>query len=442
MSTALPRIDDRQRRARLGRRHRLAGASRSADVVTVAGDLAGLHGSDPASVFLSARARLRRPGGTVAALESALYEERTLIRTLCMRRAMFVVPLDLVPVVQAAVTDALVPGERRRAARMVEDAGIAADGAEWLAAMEAETLAELAARQEATGAELSSAVAGLNHQVPVGEGKTWAGTVGMTSRVLFLLATEQRIVRGRPKGSWTSSQYRWSPIEAWIPGGVPALPAEAARAELARRYLAAYGPATTADLKWWTGWTLGQARSALAAVGAVEVALTGEAASPGRRLGGQGGAGGRRDTAAAASPASAGGAAASPASAAGAADDTAWVLPDDLEPVPTPRPWVALLPSLDPTTMGWQRREWYLGGHGPALFDRNGNAGPSVWADGRIIGGWAQRRTGEVVFDLLEDAGSETAAAVAEAAGELETWLGSMRITPRFPTPLQRSLAD
>jgi len=102
---------------------------------------------------------------------------------------------------------------------------------------------------------------------------------------------------------------------------------------------------------------------------------------------------------------------------------------------------VALLPALDPTTMGWQQRGWYLGGHGSALFDRNGNAGPTVWADGRIIGGWAQRRTGEVVNRLLEDTGKETAIAVAEAAAGLEDWLGPMRITPRFPTPLQKSLA-
>ena len=396
MAAGLRTIDDRERRARLGRRHHLAGPARAGDVVTVAGDLVGLHGSDPATVFLAARARLRRPQDTVAALEAALYEDRTLVRTLCMRRTMFVVPLDLVPVVQAAVTDALVPGERRRAARMIEESGIADDGAAWLAAMEAETLAELVARKEATGAELSKAVAGLNHQIPVGEGKTWAGTIGMTTRVLFLLATEQRIVRGRPKGRWTSSQYRWSPIEAWLPGGVPTMAADAARAELVRRYLTAYGPATTADIKWWTGWTVTQTKAALSAVGAVEVALAG---------------------------------------------GSAWLLPDDLDPVRSPAPWVALMPSLDPTTMGWQQRAWYLGHHGPALFDGNGNAGPTVWADGRIVGGWAQRRTGEVVHRLVEGTGGETASTVAQAAAELEAWLGPMRITPRFPTPLQKELS-
>ena len=430
MGTNLSCIDDAQRRARLGRRHHLAVASRAADVVTVAGDLAGLHSSDPASVVLAARARLRRPAGAVAALESALYEDRTLVRTLGMRRTMFVVPLDLVPVVQAAVTEALVPGERRRAAKMVEGAGIAADGAVWLAAMEAETLAVLADGKELTGAEVSKLVEGLNHQIPVGEGKTWAGTVGMTTRVLFLLATEQRIARGRPKGSWTSSQYRWSPMETWLPGGVPRMPAEAARAELARRYLATYGPATTADLKWWTGWTLGQTRAAVAAAGAVEVALAGAVEGPGQR--GRPAAG--RPPAAAAAGTGRKGSGAEPAA-------TGWILADDLGPVPTPKPWVALLPSLDPTTMGWQERGWYLGPHGPALFDRNGNAGPTVWADGRVIGGWAQRRTGEIVFELLEDAGQETATAVEAAAADLGAWLGPMRITPRFPTPLQKSLA-
>ena len=78
------------------------------------------------------------------------------------------------------------------------------------------------------------------------------------------------------------------------------------------------------------------------------------------------------------------------------------MLADDVEPAGDPGPWVALLPALDPTPMGWQQRDWFLGPHGPALFDRSGNIGPTVWVDGRIVGGWAQRRDGEVAVRLLE----------------------------------------
>jgi hypothetical protein len=101
----------------------------------------------------------------------------------------------------------------------------------------------------------------------------------------------------------------------------------------------------------------------------------------------------------------------------------------------------ALLPGLDPTPMGWQERSWFLGPHAPPLFDRTGNIGPTVWWEGRVIGGWAQRPSGEVVCRLLEDAGSAAAAAVEAEAARLASWLGAARVTPRFRTPLERELS-
>ena len=69
-------------------------------------------------------------------------------------------------------------------------------------------------------------------------------------------------------------------------------------------------------------------------------------------------------------------------------------------------PWAALLPGLDPTAMGWQERDWYLAPDlRSALFDRSGNVGPTVWWDGRVVGGWAQRASGEVVWRLLDTDG-------------------------------------
>ncbi len=120
---------------------------------------------------------------------------------------------------------------------------------------------------------------------------------------------------------------------------------------------------------------------------------------------------------------------------------TGVALADDLEfPVDAP-PVAALLPALDPAPMGWQSRSWYLGPHTPQLFDRTGNIGPTVWWAGRVVGGWAQRASGEVVFRLLEDVGADAEAAVVAKAVALEAWLGSFRVTPRFRTPLERELS-
>jgi hypothetical protein len=101
---------------------------------------------------------------------------------------------------------------------------------------------------------------------------------------------------------------------------------------------------------------------------------------------------------------------------------------------------VALLPSLDPTAMGWKERSFYLGQHGAQLFDRSGNIGPTVWSDGRVVGGWAQRADGEIRFRLLEDTGGETRDRVEAAAAELAGWLGDVRFGAKFPTPLEREL--
>ena len=116
-----------------------------------------------------------------------------------------------------------------------------------------------------------------------------------------------------------------------------------------------------------------------------------------------------------------------------------YVLPDDLGPTDPIEPWAALLPSLDPTTMGWFERDWYLGPYRAELFDTSGNAGPTVWWDGRIVGGWRQSDSGEVVVQLLEDVGAEGLGAVEEEAARLTDWFAGTRVLPRFPSPLSKA---
>ncbi|TQM78001.1 winged helix DNA-binding protein [Saccharothrix saharensis] len=112
------------------------------------------------------------------------------------------------------------------------------------------------------------------------------------------------------------------------------------------------------------------------------------------------------------------------------------------DPVPDPEPWAALLPALDPTPMGWQARDWYLPArHRPRLFDTAGNVGPTVWWNGEVVGGWAQRADGEVVWHLLHDVGADAEAAIAREADRLTSWIGGVRVIPRFRTPLEKELA-
>ena len=129
-----------ERRARLAVRHHLAPGARTDDPVTIAEGVVALHATDPSTVFLSTAARMATPG--VEPLQRALYDDRRLVRTLCMRRTMFVLPVPMVPVVQAACTDALVPGERKRTLAMLEQDGVP-DAAAHLHALEMETLAAI-----------------------------------------------------------------------------------------------------------------------------------------------------------------------------------------------------------------------------------------------------------------------------------------------------------
>jgi hypothetical protein len=106
-----------------------------------------------------------------------------------------------------------------------------------------------------------------------------------------------------------------------------------------------------------------------------------------------------------------------------------------------PRPkFVRLLPSLDPTTMGWKQREWYLGAHEAQLFDRNGNAGPTVWVDGRIVGAWAVRKSGEIAWELVESIPAARITEIDAEAVALREWLEGTIVSPRFTSPLHNSI--
>lgn len=265
MSRSLPLVTAAERRNRLGRRHRLAPTARAATVAQAADAVVALHATDAATVYLSARARLAEGGPS--AIERALYEDVSLVRLLSMRNTLFAVSAELAPYVDSSTARGIAAKERRTLLKHLAEDGQGLD-ADWLAAAEAAALDALDAAGASTGSQLSAAVPTLRQKITIGRGKKYEAETGVATRVIRLLAADGRIRRDRPRGSWTSSQFRWVHTRPW-----PAVPAPEAHAEIARRWLRAYGPATEADLKWWTGWTLTEVRKALAAVGPEEVRL-------------------------------------------------------------------------------------------------------------------------------------------------------------------------
>src|SRR5918999_3046549 len=264
-----------ERRARLAGRHRLAPGHRAADVVEAAWSVVCLHGTDPATVYLSAWARVEAMD--VDAVGGALYRERSLVKHLAMRRTLFVFPRATLGAAQAGASERVADTERRRLVRDVERARLHADGERWLQEACAEVLAALAGGREATSTELRREIPLLEGSMTYGEGKSWGGRISIGPRVLTVLSAAGQVVRASNAGAWFTSRPRWALMEAWLGELLEAPPAAEGVGALVAAWLLAFGPGTAADLKWWLGSTVKAVRVALADVGAVEVDLDGQA---------------------------------------------------------------------------------------------------------------------------------------------------------------------
>ena len=189
---------------------------------------------------------------------------------------------------------------------------------------------------------------------------------------------------GRPWRGWLGS-----PPDAWSE--------QAGYAELVQRWLARFGPGTEADLAWWLGSTKAAVRRALADLEAVAVSLDG--------------------------------------------GGTGWLLPDDVEPEAAVAPAAALLPVLDPTTMGWKERDFYLDpADRPYHYDTAGNGGTTAWWEGRIVGCWVQDEDGRVEVVLRRDPGRVGRRALDAEADRLTAWLDGQVISSIYKSQLMKGL--
>ena len=227
-------------------------------------------------------------------------------------------------------------------------------------------------------------------------GKSYEGVHTVSTRLLKVLGVEGKVVRGRPLGSWTSGQFRWA-----VAPPHPELDAAEAQAALLGRWLAVCGPATEADLQWWTGWKVTDVRRALAAIGARPVSLD---------------------------------------------EGVGYVVEGDVDPVGGARRAVGRAAARPRSDGDGLAAAGLVSGTGVAA--RRCSTAAATW--GRRCGGtagwWAggpSGRTGRSSGGCWTPRawGASAKAAIAAEAERLRGWVGTTRVTPRFRTPLEKELS-
>lgn len=376
-------VSDDERRARMGIRHALAPAFLVDSPEAATKAMTVLHATESATVYLSCWARVRSLDA--ADVDRALYEQRSLVKQLAMRRTLFTFPRDLLPAAWSSASARVANTERARMSKDVVKAGLAVDGNDWLDRARSEVLSLLADAPEGLSAvDVRQAVPMIDVKVEGSAGEIWSAP-----RVLTHLGATADIMRGANTGRFPTSRPLWTLTAHWLDDAPVALesvdvePAEGYR-EIVRRWLYTFGPGTEDDIVWWLGSTKTVVRAALAELDAVAVTLDG--------------------------------------------GGTGWLLPNDVAEVADPGPWVALLPVLDPTIMGWKGRDFYLGPHRNQLFDTRGNAGTSAWVDGRVVGCWIQDEAGAVHLRLIEPVSASARRSLEAEAARLTDWLGGVKI--------------
>lgn len=219
----------------------LAGAPER-DPVAVAERLLAVQGQDPRGARLAVR--VRSEGLTVADVDRALSEERSLLITWLNRGTLHLVRSEDYPWLHALTAPPLFTSATRRLAQE----GISPDAAERGVATIERALAEegpltrLQLRERLDNADVPT-----DGQAPI--------------HLLFLATLRGIAVRGPMAGN----HHAYVLVRDWLEPARP-VDRDVALAELARRYLVGHGPAGDRDLARWAGLPLRDARAGLTAI--------------------------------------------------------------------------------------------------------------------------------------------------------------------------------
>jgi hypothetical protein len=297
-------------------------------VLDIAELLVGLHAKKPQSPYLSLAARL--PNSAPEQLDESLYRKRELLRAHAMRGTVHMLPQSQYETVLTATKGELDNMYRRAFSKLANKRQIQ------------DRIYNLI---EKRGSLSHSEIADL---LP------FAVKERDLHRLLNELCTKGLLVKSTVRGTWRSSIYNYEILNRWqphIPAGESDV--EKARVLLVKWYLWAYGPAATADVAWWTGFSQAEVKKAIYSFEEDVEHLMFDALN-----------------------------------------QPAWMLAEDLEAfqkwTPPRSQQVNMLPSFDPYVVAYIDRRRYIddGNYRDVFTGVAGMIEPVIICDGRIVGTW------------------------------------------------------
>ena len=331
------------------------------DPAEIAREIAGAQAQDVYAGPLTFRSRSRKL--TAADVKRARTEERSLLRTWVMRMTIHLIPADdagwWLPLFE--------PGIARWSARRLGQLGMPARQRERALSVIARALDRHGplTRKEARESVVS---AGVDLDTQTGMHLVLSAVV---SGIAFL---------GPDRGSSTCLVRR----EDWL-GKPPPFDRGMALAELARRYVTAFGPATDRDFAYWAGLPLRDVRAGLEAISSeIDQVRVGE---------------------------------------------ETMLLMRGASPRAPAEGQVRMLGNFDTYLLGWKDREFAVGGE-HAEHVKEGGGGwirPVIVRDGVVVGGWRSSRRGgriEISLDLAPALRRELADAIDAEVADIARFEG------------------
>ena len=327
-------------------------------------EVCGVQAQDPLSAALAVR--VRSAGLAASDIESAILRERSVVRTWCMRGTLHLLAAKDLEWLLSIVGPAIIRASRRRLTELGLDEKTCARGIRILREV-------LANEGPLSRAELADQLSdrGIN-------------LMGQAPYHLIRRAALEGIVCFGPT---QNGEPTYVLVEDWIGLRSGTSGDDRQLAELARRYLGAYGPARPEDLAAWSGLTIAEARKAwrLAAEQLTEVEIRGR---------------------------------------------PAWMLTtrmtwlEDL----TPRTaGVRLLPGYDTYLLGYADRDLIVAPQYKKRVNRGGGwIYPTLLSDGRVVGTWSSKQADgyvNIVVTPFEHLASDVHAALEVEAADLARFL-------------------